>query len=72
MSHLSPADSMKLAELQDLCDDCKEAIDAQSSSDLKRAMQEACEKCQSVRSLVPELMELRLKTEEFVAELKQA
>ena len=72
MSQLSPTDSAKLAELQDLCDACKDAINAQSSSDLKRAMQEACEKCKSVRDLVPHLMDLRIQTEGFVAQLKQA
>lgn len=72
MSQLTAADSMKLAELQDVCDKCKDAINAQSSSTLKHAMQDACEKCKHVRSLLPELMELRLQTEEFVHGLKSA
>ena len=72
MFQLTSADKAKLAELQDLCDDCKEAINAQSDGDLKAAMQRACDRCKSVRLLVPELMALRQKTEVFVSDLKTA
>lgn len=64
---LTHADSEKLSKLQALCDECKEAINAQSAGALKSAMQDACEKCKSVRNLVPELMELRQKTEALAA-----
>jgi hypothetical protein len=69
---LGNADTVKLAELQNLCDECKEAINAQSDSKLRSAMQDTCEKCKSVRNLMPELMELRLKTEALVRTHKSA
>lgn len=69
---LTHADSQKLAELQTLCDECKEAIKSQSSGVLKSAMQDACEKCKSVRELVPELMELRQKVESVARTVKSA
>ena len=72
MSQLTSADSAKLAELQSLCDDCKDAIESQSDRELKNAMQQACDRCKSVRHLMPDLMELRLKTEAFVGSLQSA
>jgi hypothetical protein len=69
---LTHADNQKLVELQTLCDECKDAINAQSPGALKNAMQDACEKCKSVRELVPELMELRQKTENFARTVKSA
>lgn len=72
MSQLSVDDREKIAELQQLCDECRQAIETQNDSKLKAVMQEACDKCRNVRLLVPELMELRRKAKAFTAELKSA
>lgn len=63
MSQLTPADNEKLAELQKLCDECKAAIESQNDAKLKKAMEEACDKCKGVRQLIPELMELEHRVE---------
>jgi hypothetical protein len=69
---LNPVDMSKLTELQQLCDECKDAIESQSAGPLKSAMEDACEKCRSVRHLIPELMALRQQTEIFAGTLKTA
>lgn len=62
---LSNSDQAKLNELDRLCAECKQAITEQPDSQLKAVMQEACDKCKSVRGIVPELMELRQQSEDF-------
>ena len=60
MTPLSPADSARLTELQQQCDECQKDIEAQSDSKLKDAMQRSCEECRNLRLMLPELMLLRL------------
>ncbi len=60
MTHLSPADSARLTELQQQCDQCQRDIEAQSDTRLKHAMLLSCEQCRNLRLMLPELMLLRL------------
>lgn len=67
-AELTPADTDKLMELQEQCDECKEAIIHESNVDIRLEMQKVCEKCKKVRIRVPELMELKQKLHAFNAE----
>lgn len=65
---LTTADTEKLIALQELCDNCNEAIAHQGEGEIKIEMQQVCDKCRKVRLRVPELMELRQRLEAFNAE----
>ena len=51
--------SFSLDELQQLCDECKLAINEQPDATIKQAMEKVCDSCKKVKSHVPELMKLR-------------
>lgn len=65
---LDPSVTDMLIELQDRCDQCKEAITSESNVELRLGMQKVCEKCQKVRMSVPELVDLKRKLQSFYAE----
>ena len=65
MSPQTDFKTLSLDELQQLCDECKQAIKGQSDEKLKQAMERVCERCQRVREELPSLLELRKQIHEM-------
>jgi ribosome-binding protein aMBF1 (putative translation factor) len=59
MTQQAKVQSFSLEQLQQLCDDCKLAINEQQDAAIKQAMLKVCDSCRQVKAHVPELMELR-------------
>ena len=62
---LGSTDQQKLDQLQSACDLCKEAIVHEHEVPIREKMQDVCEVCQRVRTLLPDLMKLQHEMQEF-------